>query len=472
MVRLLSTFFIDVALVAWGIIASTDVIFIILMIVWVHYMAYSINKLESRVLMLAFGISFFVFLLGREFLEQYQLYDPDDVFKSSTNEHVYFCMILSLLSVWMVYGYSLGKNTSQYRIRRDWQIAENTYNINKVRRLSLIAFYATYPFAIVCSVVIALFVARFGYHSYYIDFSEVLSGSPLLYLISKLELVMESAFCIFLATLPTKKQFKKPTICYIIYLVLTLGSGQRSTFLLGLMLLFIFLVFMNGLHPTEGWFKRKYIGYCAIAFPVVAVGASLFNAWRFDMAISDVNFWKSFGDFFYEQGVTSYIVKRAYELEASIPPDIYTLEFFHSGLLAQLCGIEVFHGNTVEHAVQGGSFTHALGYTVMGKAYLAGGGTGSSYLAELYYDLGYVGVVLGSMLYGWIFSKINSVQSGGVFKRAIVFICITKLLWAIRASYTGFLSYMFAPTTIALLVFVFIGARKLNIGRLKPLSYE
>lgn len=468
MVRLLLILLADVILVAWGISASADVIFIILMVVWVHYMAYSGYKLESRVLMFAFGISFFVFLLGREFLEQYQLYEPDDTFKASTNECVYLCMILSLLSIWAMYSYMLCRFRPKHNIQRDLLIADSSFNVNKVRHFSLIAFYATYPFSIIYNVVIAIFVARSGYHSYYIDFSSVLAGSSLLYLISKLELVMESAFYIFLASLPNKKQFKKPALFYVFYLVMSLGSGQRSTFLLGLMLLFIFFVFMNGLQPFDGWFKRKYIFYSVVAFPIVAVGASLFNAWRFDVAISEINFWRSFGNFFYEQGVTSYVIKRAYDLEASIPPNIYTLEFIHSGLLAQLFGFDVYHGNTVEHAVQGGSFTHALGYTVMDKAYLAGGGTGSSYIAELFYDFGYVGVILGSMLYGWIFSKINNVQNGSIFKRAVVFICITKLLWAIRASFTGFLSYMFAPTTIVLLLFVFLSSKKHSVGRLRP----
>lgn len=452
-------------LIAWGIMINADVLFVTLVVVWINYMSYSLRNLGKRVLMFAFGISFFVFLIGREFLEQYHLFEPDHNFSNVTNEHTYLCMILSLLSVWFVYALTYRHNTS-ITLKNNQQLSDQKFDINKVRHLSLIAFYTTYPFAIIYNLAVAYFVAHFGYHSYYIDFSEVLSGSPILYLISKLQLIMESAFCIFLATLPGKRAFKRPSIFYIFYLVLTLGSGQRSSFLLGLMLLFIFIVFMNGLQPSAGWFKRKYIVYCIIAFPIIAVGASIFNAIRFEKSISDISFWRLFGNFFYEQGVTSYIIKRAYELEASIPPNIYTLEFMHSGLLAPLLGIDVYHGNTVAHAVHGGSFTHALGYTVMGDAYLAGGGTGSSFLAELYYDFRYVGIILGSMLYGWIFSKITNLKKTGVFKRAVIFICITQMLWAIRASYTGFISYMFAPTTIALLLFVFILSEKKKIVRI------
>lgn len=454
----------DVILAIWAMAAGTNPYFFILMIIWMHYMFYAFHRLESHVLLFAFGIPFFVFLIGREFLEQYNLFEPDDVFSARTNEHAYICMILSLLSVWGMYVYCVKKWNASTRFLYNNKghdiIADGKFNIERIRRLSLFAFYSTYPFAIVSSLVIAFFVARYGYHSYYIDFSEVLSGSPLLYLISKLELLMESAFCIFLATLPSRRQFKKPVFFYVIFLFLTLGGGQRSSFLLGLMIIFIFLVYMNGIRPEERWYDRKYFVYFVIAFPIVAVSASLYNAWRFDNSITEVDFWKTFGNFFYEQGVTSYIVKRAYELEASIPPSMYSLEFFHSGVLAKVFGIEVYQGNTEEHALYGNSFTHALGYTIMGPAYLAGGGTGSSYIAELYYDFRYVGVVLGSMLYGWIFSKINIIENAGVVKRALIFICVSKIFWAIRASFTGFLSYFFAPTTIFLLLFVFVGSRR------------
>ena len=94
----------------------------------------------------------------------------------------------------------------------------------------------------------------------------------------------------------------------------------------------------------------------------------------------------------------------------------------------------------------------------MGDAYLAGGGTGSSYIAELYYDFGYLGVFLGSCIYGLIFSSITNFKKVGIFGRSLAFIIVTQLLWAPRASFSAFLSFIFAPSTIGLLILIFGGA--------------
>ncbi len=44
---------------------------------------------------------------------------------------------------------------------------------------------------------------------------------------------------------------------------------------------------------------------------------------------------------------------------------------------------------------------------------------------------------------------------------AVRFIIITQLLWAIRGSYTGFITQLFAPTTVITVVFVFVLAQLL-----------
>ena len=92
----------------------------------------------------------------------------------------------------------------------------------------------------------------------------------------------------------------------------------------------------------------------------------------------------------------------------------------------------------------------------MGDAYLSGRGTGSCYIAELYQDFGYAGIVLGNVLYALLIAGIaNRKKDERVLTTAVRFIIITQLLWAIRGSYTGFITQLFAPTTVITVVFVF-----------------
>lgn len=435
----------------WGIFASAHWLFIILILTWVNMMLYSYSRIGKRVLLFAFGVTFFVFLIGREFLEQYLHYPISDHFTKEVTAHTYLSIWLALISVWG--SFSLFSSLKS-RTRRKYR--DSYYFAPKIRFYSKLVFWFTYPFAIIFNLVIAFFVAKVGYLAYYTEFSGFISQVPYLYVLSKIELMTSAAFCVFLSTLPPKEDFKIPCRAYIIYILLSLGSGQRSGFLLGLMILFVFVNFMQEIRPEEKWFDKRYMRYVVLAVPVIAVAGSLFNSWRFEESENDVKFLDVFFRFFYEQGVSSYVVKRAYELENEIPGGVlYCLEFLHSGIPARILGIEVYNGNTVEHALYGNSFTHALGYTVLGKNYLNGAGTGSSYIAELYYDFGYIGIILGSILYGWMFSLFTKGAESSIFKRALLFIIITKLLWAPRGAYTAFISFICAPSTILMLLFIF-----------------
>lgn len=422
-------------------------------------MLYAYRKIEQRVLLFAFGIAFFIFLMGREMLEQFFLHEIETQFHHTINTHTYVSMTISLIAVWVGYAFF-----TKYRYRKGKLLIENcssylsqpTPYIKKVRLLSKWAFYATFPFAIAIEIAITIFVSTFGYESYYTDYSEVLSGNPLLYLISKLELIMPAAFCIFMATFPSKKEFKTLIIPYVIYLTVSLGTGQRSTFVLGLLLIFIFIVYMQGIRPQENWFHRKYIKYGMLALPILAMGSSMYNVWRFGGDWQEIDLFSGFSDFFYDQGVSINVIKRAYEYENNLPDKFYTLGFLHSGILAPILGFEVYHGNNIDTALYGYSFTHALGYTIMGDLYFAGRGPGSCYVAELFFDYGYVGVALGSLLYGCIFSQLLEISNDKFFKRAIIFVSINQLLWATRAGFVDFLSFLLAPTTLVLFAFTFL----------------
>lgn len=452
-------FIISALFIFWGISVGANMLFVAVLLIWIYMMMYSYKAIEKRSLLFAFGIAFFVFLIGREFLEQYHLYDKDWVFDIDVDNHLYYCLILSLIGVWGAFV-SFSKSTSCKHL-----YTNNRYS-TIARRISRQFFFIVLPFAMIYWLAIAYIVAKTGYLSYYSDVTEMMDGNPVFNILNKISVMLNVSFCCFISTLPSKKEFKKVLIPYLAYLFITAFSGQRGPFILGLLLIFVFVVYMQRLFPSDSWFKRKYFKMCLLLVPFLASAGSLYNAWRLDRDTKDIGYGETFFNFFYEQGVTSYVVKRAYVHEDKIPDDIYILQFTHTGLLARLLGIEVYAGNTVDHATKGGSFAHALGYVVLGDQYLMGAGTGSSFIAELHYDFGYVGVFLGSALYGYLFTLIFRSQS--LMQRGTVFVCITQLLWSCRASYTGFLTLLFTPTSIIVCLFTFLLPKKIwKIGHKK-----
>jgi oligosaccharide repeat unit polymerase len=452
----------DIIFLIWGLLCGASFILTLALIIWIDMMLYSYKKIEQRSILFAFGVAFFMFLMSREFLQQFLGYKKED-FSNDLNNHLYICLFLALSALW--FSYILFSRKTEKRRAATADDARTSY-AESVRKVAKMVFYCTLPFALAYRIIVSSYVSLNGYTDYYTDYASTLSGNTVLYVISKVELIMPVAFAIIMASLPTKKELKGPFYFYILYLILSLGSGQRSTFMLGIFLIFVFAVYMQGLYPEEGWFERKYILYLAAFIPVLAVAGTVINVTRFGGTTSDMNVFDSFMDFFYDQGVTGNVVKRAYQYSDKIPDSVYTLEFLHSGLLARLLGIKVYNGNSVEHALYGNSMTHALGYAVLGSQYLAGRGTGSSYIIELFFDFGYMGVVAGNVLYAWIFTKITRINRNNVLTRSLVFSVITQLLWAPRASFTAFISFLDAPSTIAAFIFIF------GIGNLLNRKFE
>lgn len=452
------------SLIGWFLLVECDFLFAILIFLWINMIYYSIKRLSKRILLFCFGISFFTFLIGRDGLENLFNHTQDTYFPTEINHHAYLCMILALLGVWVTFIF-FNKNIKT----TDKEDKRKLYLRYLIRRYSKYCFYATYPIALLANLAIAYFVIRFGYAAKFTDLRSMIEGSPIFYTVSKIELLLPCSFSIFVATLPSKKQFFKLAKLYTIYLIITLGTGGRAGFMLGILLIVIFIFYLQSIDSNISWISRKKIKIIIAFIPFLAIGGSLINTIRFGESTNDFSLLDSFSAFFYDQGVSSNAIKRAYELENNIPvqKDFYTFEFLHSGLPARILGNPVYQGNTIDHATKGGSFTHALGYTVMGDVYLSGRGPGTSYIAELYYDFGYIGVFFGSCFYGYILSKINNLKISQVFKRSVIFISITNILWAPRGAFSGFLSLLFAPTTIILLFFVFTFAHIRYVHNLK-----
>lgn len=443
---------------------NVNLLFILSLDIFIFMMLNCYKKLEQRSLLFAFGIAFFTFLLGREFLEIFFCYKVESNYSQVTNNHTYICFILSLLGIWSSYLFFEHKNKIFLNLTTQHNEMTNDMLFNVyVRKISKYVLYLSIPFAVLARIVIAKFIITYSYAEYYTKFSAFLDENKFLYIVSKIELITPVALCIIFSTLPSKKEVKVPIICYTIYLIISLGAGNRGPFVLGVLLLFIFIVYMQGYCPEERWFDRKKMVLFILIVPIIAVGGTIYNVIRFGMSINNISFINAFIDFFYDQGVTITVIKKAYEFEEQIPKQgFYLLEFFHSGIWARILGIPVYHGNSIEHALYGGSFTHAIAYTVMQQSYLSGLGTGTSYIAELYYDFNYLGVFIGNVIYGWIFSKINITRTNKLFIRALVFVLITQFLWSSRGSYTAFLSFVFAPSTIITFISIFGIAKLLS----------
>jgi hypothetical protein len=112
----------------------------------------------------------------------------------------------------------------------------------------------------------------------------------------------------------------------------------------------------------------------------------------------------------------------------------------------------VYHGNSIDNALYGGSFTHSLAYVVIGDGYLQGMGTGSSYIAELYYDLKYPGVLVGSAFLGAGIFMSETHRPGHVLRNAARLLIMPVLFITPRGSATEFITTLISPSTLVAVV--------------------
>lgn len=439
---------VSVLLVVWGVLAQVSVLFLLVMLVWCGIVIYAAIKMERRAMLLMFALTFFVFLMGREFLQQFFHYMPQpETFTAAVQTHTHLCLLIALVGLFGVYWLFKRKTRSERCVGE-----ERESYVLRVSRLMLLVVLVP---AVVYRVILTVFVQMHGYNAFYTDFAVLLRENLLLYALSKVEEIAPACFCIYLAAMPAKKDFFKMAGLYAVYLVLTLGAGTRAPFLLGVFLILFYFLYRAGLSPKEGWFRRKYLLPCGAALAAFALVFYFAGLVR-DGANASGGLADGLFGFVYSQGVSINVIKRGFFLQDQIPDGyLYSLNFTRYGIIARLLGIPVYSGNTVEQALYGGSFAHALSYVFMGADYLAGRGTGTSYVAELYHDFWYIGVFVGSAFYGWLCTRIERYKSGRFFGRACLFIAITQLLWAPRGGFTEWVTTLISPSALAALVGVF-----------------
>ena len=74
-----------------------------ILLLWSNMVIYSLSDIENNVALLAFLISFFTFLVGRETLERFGLHTIESVFSEELNKHAENMLLISLAVIFIAY---------------------------------------------------------------------------------------------------------------------------------------------------------------------------------------------------------------------------------------------------------------------------------------------------------------------------------------------------------------------------------
>ncbi|MBE6481232.1 MAG: O-antigen polysaccharide polymerase Wzy [Actinomyces ruminicola] len=466
----------NLALLALALVTQASTGWTLILLLWLNALLFAAARMASRTVLAAFLVSFFLLLLGREITVDFFHYESSQAPPGQT-EHLQLCLVASLLGI--VLG-AIGMEA--WRAWRRWlavgdggDAGEDTDGQGGLsgvvgdrggarRGATVLAdpsivrclFWVTLALSLVSVALRARYVLANGYLSYYTEFSDLEDASGSMYGLRRIEIMLPLMLTIHLGLFPPRRQVTAAITGWSAYLLLSLLTGQRGTFVGGLVIVLAYWIVRSRQDPPGTWRigrVGRIIGMVAV--PLVAIALAAVESARGVGAVaSDTAGRNPILQLLYGQGVSSTVVRNAYTYADFIPKDWYTGEFLHSGLPARLLGYQVFHGNTVEHALHGGSFTHAFAYTLLGPQYLSGRGTGSSFIAELFYDYGYAGVLVGGMVYGAVCIWACTLVKGQPLRNGLRLMIVPTLLWAPRGSATGFLSTWLTPSVVVTLVAV------------------
>lgn len=439
--------FIDCIFVSASFLLEQQRMIIWVLIVWSNLLFYTLLSFFERSALFAFLIAFFTFLVGRQTLERFQLHAVLLFFPEELN-----CFSEKLLLISLV---SFGIGFIIYTRKPKKEVQQSTNWVKSIQYVSKLVFYFSILFLLISIADTAFYVLKNGYLSYYTSYSRRVP-----YLVSKIGDMSVVAFWIFMATLPKRTECRLAIALYLLQLAATLFTGQRYPFVSGLLVLFIYFNYRNTVCKIDEkkWVDSKILIGCIILSPVLIALLNTINQVRFGSLGQGIdNHFLS--NFFYQQGVSINVIKRSIKFGEQLPDGkLFSLSNFFTALegnlISRKLGMVSYSGNTVEHALYGNSLAHSLSYVVLGKEYLQGAGLGSSYIAEVYHDFGYIGVIIVNLFYGILFKSI-SLHKKGVWKVSINFVILGSLLLAPRGNADGFIGDLLDITTIFTYVMIY-----------------
>ena len=384
------------------------------------------------------------------------------LFDENTQNHIYLSILIALISIF--FGYFFARFGADYK--------NNEVNKEKellVQSSSLILFYLSYIPYITIEFLRVIKVREIGYTGLYL---ENIVNLP--YIITLFAYGCRIYFFIYLSTLPSKNKSRLPIILFFIYSAVSLFTGNRSTFVVNVSLIFIYYIFRSkNSSVRDNWINERNIIFIIILVPILLYLLDLVGNIRFNNTLFEQESSSTLIDIFVKQGVSSSVIGYGKIYNYKIPEKIYSFGDIYekirfNPISVLVMGGKFISGNSVERAINGNSFAHIISYIVLPFGYLRGRGLGTTYIAEAYHDFGYLGIILFSFIYGVILKKCRNFENSNYFKRSIILIVLGSLLMTPRSNADDILS-IFLQTEV---IFSFILLRLLILASRRKLIFK
>jgi oligosaccharide repeat unit polymerase len=262
--------------------------------------------------MMVFAGTFDILLLGRVYIAFFS--DPGLLLYNleATNYENLF-VALQVVNLSFLFVYAAYRLSGLLFARREKAIRENgaaaypqSPLLPVIRQISVVVLLAS---SIAFFYVLLLSILNVFRTGSYLKSFTLVSETSVPTVISRMSLFFVPSFAVFLATLPDKKQLKWPMVVYTVYMLASLFTGRRNTFVTEALMIMIYFVMRDTLLKKD----RRILKKRTVAIGAVVAVAGMYLLQVFAEVRSggfkfDKNFLTLFSNFFYSQGASFRVV--------------------------------------------------------------------------------------------------------------------------------------------------------------------
>lgn len=330
------------------------------------------------------------------------------------------------------------------------RLSDDHFNIARVQRLAFGVFIITTAIVLIGEMDKLQFIRT---NSYLASYTEYSTSS----IVARAKIINLTSWFIGLAARPDKKRVLIYSLLGILNPILILAGGSRTAFASFILFVVFYLYNYSGIKFKEVHSSKKrslYIFLAAVLCLIIVIPFLYTYGYardgRTDYNQNDSIF-QNIIQFFSSQGNSYTLIGYAERYKDQLPGICYSF----GEIIDKILGNTYAYG-TVDGALKTNRFGAIMTYILYQWNYLnLGTGVGSSYIAELYYDFNYMGIILGNFFIGGLLQKLVNWKRNSVIKQSIFFVLFYHMLAMPRTSLMEPFVQLFSLSSIVTFLFIF-----------------
>lgn len=429
---------------------NITLVIVSLFVLFISISIYAFLDVEKRLLLLLFQISMLNFMLGSIFCN-FLIGNKSGLEKLTSESTAYYTVcIIGISEVFTALGFWISEKRHIITIHKEKKVFPTKGKEQCIRKISGILLIISSISIVLVECEKVLFVHHAGYLNYYKTFA-----SAIPYFIIKLSQGFKVFLYIYLFSKPSKIPSFTALGLNLLINGIALIYGKRNPFFIAMFMTLLYLFYRNKTDKKK-WISKNIFWIGIILFPVMIALLQIYSSFRSGIVTNDSSVFDLIIQYFSTS--SEKVIAYGRDYMGSFPDKNYTFGSIwqvlvkNNSIYLDITDSSPLIPQTISMALNGNIYGQTLAYLVMPRIFLSGGTIGSSYIAEAYHDYLYFGVIIFSILYGFLMHVLYNSRGNNIYLNVIAFLMMEKLIFAPRDALFAFIYNTFSITNIFILL--------------------